>query len=133
MRISKIAFLVAMGPLAAAAGQGQNNEDPEDQDQTQMQGGTANKYAGQLGAIVMPLNSELRAYFGAPADGGMLVAHIEQGSAAERAGLKVGDVITTVNSQKVTSARDIESQISAKGKLTIQLIRDKEQRTLTVD
>jgi C-terminal processing protease CtpA/Prc len=134
MRIAKIAFLVAMTPLAAAAQPDKNTQDPTDQDQTQMQGGAANKWSGQLGVAVMPLNNELRAYFGAPADGGLLVAHVEQGSVAEKAGLKVGDVITMVNSQKVTSARDIESQLSSgKGKLSIQLIRDKQQQTLTAD
>src|SRR5262245_19487116 len=49
---------------------------------------------GRLGVMVMELTPELRAYFGAPRDSGLLIAQVVPDSAAARAGVRVGDVIT---------------------------------------
>lgn len=70
----------------------------------------------RLGVEVEPLNDQLAAFFGA-ADGGLLVKSVQSGSAAEKAGLKAGDVIVSVDGVKTTDAGDIRDALSkAEGK-----------------
>lgn len=70
----------------------------------------------RLGVEVEPLNDQLAAFFGAT-DGGLLVKSVQAGSAAEKAGLKAGDVIVSVDGVKTTDAGDIRDALSkAEGK-----------------
>jgi len=62
---------------------------------------------GYLGVHLQPLTEELREYFGAPADEGILVARVEAGSPAAQAGLQAGDVITGIDGSKVSRHRDL--------------------------
>jgi serine protease Do len=59
----------------------------------------------RLGVSVLELTPQLAAYFAA--SGGVLVAQVDEGSAASRAGLKSGDVITSVNGEPVKSRGDL--------------------------
>ena len=52
-----------------------------------------------LGVEAEPLNSQLAEYFGVKE--GVLVRSVMKGTAAEKAGIKAGDVITRVGTQKV--------------------------------
>jgi serine protease Do len=65
--------------------------------------GLANR--GRLGVSVQELSSELAAYFGVKS--GVLVAGVEKDSPAEKAGLKAGDVITSVNGHSVTTPAEL--------------------------
>src|SRR5262245_342061 len=47
----------------------------------------------RMGVELLELTPELRVFFGAPEDSGLLVSRVESGSPAERAGIRVGDVI----------------------------------------
>lgn len=60
-----------------------------------------------LGALLEELDKPMAHYFGVK--GGMLVRSVDAGSPAERAGLKAGDVITSIGSSPVLSARDLTS------------------------
>ena len=55
-------------------------------------------YAGhpRLGIDAEDLNGQLGSYFGAPEGEGILVRSVNSGSAAEKAGVKAGDVITSL-------------------------------------
>lgn len=64
---------------------------------------------GRLGLMLEGLTPQLRSYFGAPNDAGLLVAQVAPDSPAAKAGVQVGDVITQVNRQRVQSADDIVS------------------------
>ncbi len=64
---------------------------------------------GRLGLMLEGLTPQLRSYFGAPNDAGLLVAQVVPDSPAAKAGVQVGDVITQVNRQRVQSADDIIS------------------------
>lgn len=82
---------------------------------------------GRLGLMVMGLTSDLRSYFGAPPGGGLLVAQVASNSPAEKAGIKVGDVITKVDNKLVKSAGDVISSLSSTDtnrKIPIELVRD---------
>ena len=79
----------------------------------------------QLGIGVEPMTSELRTYFGAPTDRGVLVTRVMPGSVAERSGVRVGDVVTEVNNKLVDNVRDLRRIMAANQAQTVdlQLIR----------
>ena len=71
------------------------------------------------------LTDQLAQYFGA--NEGVLVTSVTDGSAASRAGLKAGDVITSINGRAVRSRDDLVRELrDASGdELTIAIVRDK--------
>ena len=64
-----------------------------------------------LGIMASPMTPDLRNYFSAPSDRGVLVAHVAPGSAAERAGLRVGDILLDVSGRPVRSSDDVTSAL----------------------
>ena len=62
---------------------------------------------GFLGVRLIDITPELRAYFGAPRDAGVLVASVEPESPAAKSGLSVGDVIVKMDGERTESSRDI--------------------------
>ena len=87
---------------------------------------------GRLGVSVEELSSQLADYFGAK-DGGALVSSVTADSPAAKAGIKAGDVITTVNGNRVRDAADVSRELSdAKSDaVSIGLLRDKKETTVT--
>lgn len=89
----------------------------------------------RLGVQLGELTPQLAEYFGAK-DGGVLVSSITKGSAAEKAGLKAGDVITAVDGDRVRDSDDLVDELRDKeGEVTIGIVRDKKESTLkaTID
>jgi membrane-associated protease RseP (regulator of RpoE activity) len=56
-----------------------------------------------LGVRLTDLSSELREHYGAPKDSGLLVASVEENSPADKAGIKVGDIIVSIEGRDVAS------------------------------
>jgi serine protease Do len=87
-----------------------------------------------LGLIYEPLDAQLGSFFGAKY--GVLVRDVLSGSAAENAGLRAGDVITTLGPQIVSSPRDFVSymrmQYQPGETLTIVILRDKRDVKLRI-
>jgi membrane-associated protease RseP (regulator of RpoE activity) len=67
----------------------------------------------RLGIDAQDLNGQLGSFFGAPEGEGILVRSVNSGSPAEKAGLKAGDVITSVNGDRVRSVGDLRQRLSA--------------------
>ena len=85
---------------------------------------------GRLGVSVQSLTPELEEYFGAR-NGGVLVSSVAQDSAAAKAGLKAGDVITSINGNRVSDSSDLMRALrDASGDVTIAVLRDKTELTL---
>jgi S1-C subfamily serine protease len=90
----------------------------------------------RLGVSVQELTDQLASYFGVRR--GVLVTAVTEGSPASRAGLKAGDVITSVNSESVESRDDLVRVLrNAAGRrqaeapeITIGITRDKKESTL---
>lgn len=57
---------------------------------------------GFIGALIQPMNEATARYFGLDRNSGVIVASVQRGGPADRAGLRGGDVILEVNGQKVT-------------------------------
>jgi serine protease Do len=90
---------------------------------------------GYMGAGVQDITPELSRAFKLSGTQGAAITSVEEGTPAERAGLKAGDVVTAVNGEPITDAGHLRLRISrtAPGtavKLTVQ--RPEGQRELTV-
>lgn len=85
---------------------------------------------GRLGVTLQSLTPELEEYFGAK-NGGALVSSVARDSAAARAGVKAGDVITSINGRSVSDADDLMRELrTLEGEVTIVVLRDKQEMTL---
>jgi serine protease Do len=83
-----------------------------------------------LGVQVQSLSRDLQDYFGVK-NGGALVSSVTPDSAASKAGIKAGDVITSVNGRSVVDADDLIDKIEdVTGEATIVVVRDKKEITL---
>ncbi len=85
-----------------------------------------------LGVEAEALDGQLAEYFGVKE--GVLVRSVTKGSAAEKAGIKAGDVITRVDDSKVATPADISSRIrSIQGKqVPVVVMRDHKEMTLSI-
>ncbi len=66
---------------------------------------------GYLGVSLTELTPELRAHFGVPEDSGTMVSRVEPGSPADKAGIKVGDIVTRIDGNAVESSWDVSSKV----------------------
>jgi serine protease Do len=86
---------------------------------------------GRLGVTVDELSDQLAAYFGAK--DGVLVAAVTEGSAADRAGVKAGDVITSVNGDPIRSREDLTQalrDVKDDGEVSIGIVRDRKESSV---
>jgi len=87
---------------------------------------------GRLGVEIQDLTPQLGEYFGTTR--GVLVTTVEPGTPAAKAGLKAGDVITSVNGRNVDEGRALVEAVQSSdegGRLTIGYIRDHKPGTTT--
>jgi serine protease Do/serine protease DegQ len=87
---------------------------------------------GRLGVTAEDLTPQLGDYFGASS--GALVTSVTNGSAADSAGVKAGDVITKVNGDAVKDASDLADKVdAASGRTSLTVVREHHERTLTAN
>jgi serine protease Do len=82
---------------------------------------------GQLGITVVKLNSDVAKELGIKETQGVGVAGIQQGGAAERAGVKKGDVITAFNGVEITEPnvfRNLVASTAPGSVVTLNVLRD---------
>jgi len=72
-------------------------------------------YAGRprLGIDAEDLTGQLGSFFGAPDGEGILVRSVNSGSPAEKAGVKAGDVITSLNGERIRTVGDLRQKLAA--------------------
>lgn len=76
-----------------------------------------------LGAMVQDLNTQMAKSFGLNSTEGALLSNINAGSAAEKAGLKAGDIVLSINGIKVNSSGDLIAKLyTYKPGETVQLL-----------
>jgi serine protease Do len=87
----------------------------------------------QGGIRVEQMTDQLRDFFGVFSNNGVLVTSVDSGSPAEKAGLKAGDVITSIDGKNVQSAGDFGREFRAGSNHTLKIIRDKQEREIKIE
>jgi serine protease Do len=103
--------------------------------------GTMRKYVEAvktvgIGVSMQTLSGKLGDYFGVPDGAGALITEVMKDTPAEKAGLKVGDVIVLVDKEKVQSPSDVSSIIRDKNKgdrVDLVVVRNKAEKSITLE
>jgi serine protease Do len=89
-----------------------------------------------IGIYLEEINRELSEYFGVKEGRGVLVSKVSKDSPAEKAGLKVADVIIKADGTRIERARDLIEVIQDKEKgekIKLEVIRDRKARSIEVE
>lgn len=86
------------------------------------------------GLTVQSLTRNVSVYLDIPFDSGVMIVEVEDGSTADKSGLKAGDIIVKVNGQKVNRSSDIrkiieEGDLRSGDKLNMRIYREGRYRT----
>ena len=84
------------------------------------------------GLTLQNLTPSLATHFQLPTSDGVLVSDVEAGSAAERDGVRRGDVIVAANQGKIVNLQALESTLSRGGDVSLQIVRGDKQLTLVL-
>jgi serine protease Do len=90
----------------------------------------------RLGIDAEDLSGQFGAFFGAPDGEGVLVREVNAGSPAEKAGVKSGDVIISLNGERVRSLGDLREKLAGKREektVKVGVLRNKSEVSMTVE
>jgi serine protease Do len=85
----------------------------------------------KFGIQVEQMPDQLRDYFGVSGSYGVLVTSVDKNSAAERGGVKAGDVITSIDGKSIRTPADFNREM--RGGAALKVFRDKQERELKVE
>jgi len=89
---------------------------------------------GMLGVTIQDLTPELADAFGVERQRGVVITQVVEDSAAEKAGLKSGDVVTAVDGRPVNRAADLRNKVGMAPvgeKVTLSILRDGKKKDVT--
>lgn len=89
---------------------------------------------GALGVSGRDLNTEIAKSMNVKANKGGFVQEVVPGSAAEKAGLKSGDVITHLNGKRIESFTELQAKVATLGvgkEIKLGILREDKELTLT--
>jgi len=86
------------------------------------------------GLMVENITPQLGEFFGVKNGNGVLVRSVENGSRAEKAGLRAGDVIVKVNDQAVHDTSDFTHAVRSRngGSVSIGVMREKKEQNINL-
>jgi len=90
---------------------------------------------GWLGVTIQDMTPQLAKAMGTSATEGVLISDVSDKSPAQSAGLKRGDVIVSVNGEKMSSSAELRSHIATLGKgakVALDVIRDGAHRVFNI-
>ncbi|MBN2132514.1 MAG: DegQ family serine endoprotease [Sedimentisphaerales bacterium] len=91
---------------------------------------------GFLGVIIQDLDPEMAESFGAEDTKGVLVSDVTEDSAAEKAGLRSGDVVLELEGEPVTSANELSNRVAMYkpgSKVDLVIVRNGKRKTITAE
>lgn len=89
---------------------------------------------GYLGITIQAVDDDLADSLGLPKNRGELVQTVQPGEAAEQAGIRPGDIVTSVNNKPVTREQNLSfivANIAPGTRIPVELLRDGQRRTVT--
>lgn len=91
----------------------------------------------RLGVKVAPLSPQLAEFFGVAGNIGSLITEVEPRTLADRAGLKAGDCLLSLNGTPPPANTELnrvfnEMFTKANGKLSVKIVRDRKEQELVV-
>lgn len=90
---------------------------------------------GQLGVYVQSVTEDIAQALGLKDARGVVVSGVQKGSAAEKAGLKQGDVITAINGNAVNDSNELRNMVASSQPgtdVTLTIVRDGREQQLKV-
>ncbi|KZE25304.1 DegQ family serine endoprotease [Crenobacter luteus] len=90
---------------------------------------------GRIGVVVQEVGRDLATSFGLPRATGALITNVEKGGPADRAGLRIGDIVLRIDGQNVDSSPDLQRLISGirPGKaIALDVWRERAERRVNV-
>lgn len=91
---------------------------------------------GLLGVTIQTIDAESARALGAEVKSGALVSSVEPGSAAEKAGIRVDDIIVRINEERIDDSLELRNAIGLKSsgeEIRIEYVRGGETRTVTTE
>jgi predicted metalloprotease with PDZ domain len=86
-----------------------------------------------LGVSIVDLTADLREHYGAEKDAGVLVGSIEDNGPADKAGIRVGDIITHVDGKEIASAGQLRRALRDKKdgeSVRVDVLRGRSRQTI---
>jgi serine protease Do len=87
----------------------------------------------QSGVRVEQITDQLRDFFGVSGGNGVLVTSVDRGSAAEKAGLRAGDVVISVDGRSIRTPNDFSREMRANSRPMVTIIRDKKESEIRIE
>ena len=90
---------------------------------------------GYLGVSIQPVTDDLADSLGVPQNQGEFIQSVQPGEAADKAGIRAGDIVTKVNGKDVTPDQTLSylvANIAPGTAIPIELVREGETRRVTV-
>jgi len=91
---------------------------------------------GYVGVQIQPITKEIADSLGMKETQGALVAEVQTNTPAAKAGIQTGDVILSVDGDRLKDARDLSRRVASKSpgaKVRLQVVRDGKERTVDVE
>ncbi|NQU63677.1 MAG: Do family serine endopeptidase [SAR324 cluster bacterium] len=91
---------------------------------------------GWLGVRIQDINPELSAYYGVKGDFGVIITDVFENNPADRAGIKVNDVIIELNGDQVKTSQDLIRKIAVikpGDSISLKVVRSSKVKTFTVE
>jgi serine protease Do len=91
---------------------------------------------GMLGVIIQDVDEDLAGQFQLSEPTGALVAQVNKGSPAEKAGIKVGDVIVRFDGKSVQNSRELRNRVASTEpgtRVKVEVLRNGKPETVTAE
>ena len=88
------------------------------------------------GMQLMEMNDQLSEYFGVTGGSGVLVEKVEHGTAADKAGIKAGDVLQKIRARSIDDLEDVTKalrKVEDGDKIAIDVLRKGQTKSLTLE
>lgn len=90
-------------------------------------------HRGQLGVVIQNISEEMAQGLGLNNTEGILVTSVKPGSAADKAGIKRGDIITAVNGEKLEESNILRNKIAGTTpgtEVTLSIVREGQEQQI---